>query len=137
MLSIGKHMDASGLLSAYKRLARQSMLMDLGTLIRAGRNEAGLSQRALAKLVGVSPGAVAHWESNDSRPTVDKMGELKRILGIKVAVEPSPGTPYAGQLVEDPDELALLAFWRSLDRDGRTHLVKLLHIGENGLRAVG
>jgi len=38
-------------------------------LIHSLRKRLGLSQTALARLVGVSPPAVAHWEAGNSTPT--------------------------------------------------------------------
>ncbi len=51
---------------------------DLGQRLRALREAAGLSQRALAKRAGVSHGVVSLIEQNKTSPSV---GLLKRILG--------------------------------------------------------
>jgi transcriptional regulator with XRE-family HTH domain len=102
--------------------------MGIGELIRAKRQENKLSQRALAKLVDVSPGAVAQWELGDTLPTNEHMAVLKTLLDLEAGVTLSPGAPYAGQLVDDLDELAWLYFWRGLDENRRIALLDFLHI---------
>ena len=103
--------------------------MMIGDLIRARRRDAGLSQRGLAEAIGVNPSAVAHWELGNTVPTNANMGALKRVLGLVADLGISPSAPYTGQIVEDADELALLAFWRSLSPAKRLALTDFLHIG--------
>lgn len=50
-----------------------------GTEIRAVRKQAGLSRRAFAEHVGVSPGAVYLWESGRSRP---RGANAQRLRGV-------------------------------------------------------
>lgn len=111
--------------------------MKLGDLIRRARKEHKLSQRALAALIGVHHSAVAQWETHHTGITTENMTSLRRVLGIEAAVEPSPGQPYPGQIIDDPDELALVAFWRSLTRDERAMMLRLLNVGIRPLRAAG
>ncbi len=42
--------------------------INLPVLIKTGRERAGISKSALAKLVGVSPAAVTYWEEKDPFP---------------------------------------------------------------------
>jgi len=102
--------------------------MTIADLIRAKRDERGLSQRELAKLMGVSPSAVAQWETGDKTPTNRHMSGLKTALGFQAGPIIVEGSPYAGQLVENLDELALLGFWRSLTDNKRDALTDFLHI---------
>ena len=50
--------------------------MTYGQRIKQGREQAGLTQEALAEAVGVSRQAVSKWESDRARPTPDKLAYL-------------------------------------------------------------
>lgn len=128
-LSMTEHDSARTLLSANKRLWLHYADMKPGDIIKAARNKAGLSQRALAALLKITPSAVAQWEIHDTVPTQDNWTALRSILSIPDKIEPSGSAPYGGEVVDDPDELALLQFWRSLDDDKKRAVIDLLHIG--------
>lgn len=49
------------------------------------RNEAGLSQAALAKRCKVKPAAVGQWETGDTYPRVDRLPKLAAVLGVTVS----------------------------------------------------
>src|SRR4051812_38311117 len=100
--------------------------MEIGELIRVERNKRGWSQRALAKALGISGGAVAQWELGTSRPTLARVIDICSVFGISATSFLAPGSPYAGQIVEDADELALLTLWRRLAADERRFMLKLL-----------
>ena len=57
-------------------------MLSLGTRIRRTRRLAGLSQRALANLLGVTHGTVGHWETNRSLPNARMLIEFSRITGV-------------------------------------------------------
>lgn len=103
--------------------------MEIADLIRTARKAAKLSQAKLAEELGVNKSAVAQWELGNTIPTDVNMSALKAVLSIADKIEPSPTAPYGGQIVEDPDELALLRFWRSLTAEKKRAVVDLLHIG--------
>lgn len=117
------------MLSADKRPIGQYPLMELKDLIRAARKAKGLSQARLAELIGVNKSAVAQWELGSTNPNNDSMAALRGVLSIEEQISPIGSSPYAGELVEDPDELALLKFWRSLSVEKKRAVVDLLHIG--------
>ncbi len=52
--------------------------------IREWREAAGISQHELARRLGISPPAVANWETLKANPTADKLPALKRALGCSV-----------------------------------------------------
>ena len=56
--------------------------MELKRLIARARKEQGLSQMALAELVGVSAEAVSKWERGSYRPGPDKMELLEEALHL-------------------------------------------------------
>ena len=53
-----------------------------GGLIRALRTQKGLTQKALAKVVGVGDKAVSKWERGQGCPDVSLIPELSRVLGV-------------------------------------------------------
>lgn len=52
--------------------------------IKKYREKSGISQMALAKIVGVSQQAVAAWESGKSYPSSDKLAGIAHTLGCTV-----------------------------------------------------
>jgi transcriptional regulator with XRE-family HTH domain len=56
----------------------------LGALIYSARKRAGLTQRAVAELIGVTNVAVAQWERGQARPGIEKRLDLSQALGIPV-----------------------------------------------------
>ena len=56
----------------------------LGSLIRALRREAGLTQRELAEALGVTDKAVSKWERGLSLPDISLLTPLAEILGVTV-----------------------------------------------------
>ena len=103
--------------------------MEIGELIKLKRKEQRITQRVLASELGVAHSAVAQWELGVTLPTSANMAALKVILGIGGTVQSSAGSPYEGELVDDPDELAWLNFWRSLTRERKVMVTDLLRIG--------
>ena len=68
--------------TAYVKLAHLAV-MDMADRIRTARAKLGLGQRALANKLGVSPSAVAQWESGVTKPSLTNRGKLASELGIK------------------------------------------------------
>ena len=58
---------------------------DLPARIRAARQHSGLSQRALAHALGVTPGAVGHWETGRTTPSARHLLELAGRIGLDLA----------------------------------------------------
>lgn len=54
------------------------------TKIESVRKAAGMSQGELARLLGVTQGAVSQWEQGATNPTVSRLAEIARIFGVKV-----------------------------------------------------
>ena len=100
--------------------------MEIGHLIAKARAQKSLSQRKLASLLNVGPSAVAQWELGSTHPTNENMAALRAILEIQVAISDRPTAPYSGQIVDDPDELALLRFWRGLSIGEREFMLRRL-----------
>lgn len=129
LLSVTERERQDILLSADKRPVGHYAAMEITDLIRIARKEKKLSQAALADLIGVNKSAVAQWETGVTRPSNENMAALRSILSLSDKIEPVGSAPYAGEIVEDPDELALIRFWRSLTDEKRRAVIDLLHIG--------
>lgn len=126
VLTTAKQDLASLIYSAAKQPPCDIADMELKQLIKSERARLGLTQRALAKALGVSPGAVAQWELGDAKPTLARVMDMCTVFGIAPSSFVGPGGPYAGQLVEDADELSLLMLWRRLKADDRSVVLRLL-----------
>lgn len=92
--------------------------MELGEKIRLGRRKLGLSQRALAKRIGVSPSAVAQWETGDTAPGADNLLILMSLFSA-VGVRLSDG-PIGS------NEEELLALWREMTPDAQAHMLAMV-----------
>ena len=55
--------------------------MEIRLRLRELREARGLSQRAVARDLGVTPGAVAKWELGYTQPTMDNILALASLLG--------------------------------------------------------
>jgi transcriptional regulator with XRE-family HTH domain len=109
--------------------------MEIGDLIRTERTKRGWSQRALAKALGISGSAIAQWELKTTRPSLARLIDICAVFGISAQSFLAPGSPYYGQIVEDPDEIALLTLWRRLQPTERRFMLKMLRSA--GLGAEG
>src|SRR6266540_5120050 len=64
----------------YGRTQRRPSARPLGAAVRTARTRAGLSQQALAELVGVRQSAVSQWEREAVEPSGRRMASLYRVL---------------------------------------------------------
>ena len=83
----------------------------VGERLREARQERGVSLRALARDVGVSPSLISQIETGKSQPSVSTLYAITSALGVSVeyvfearAAEPAdpvaPGRPTAGSLLD-------------------------------------
>ena len=52
--------------------------------LRTNYGKTGLSQEALAKLMGVAANTVSRWETGTYEPTLDDLEKLSRVLGVSI-----------------------------------------------------
>jgi transcriptional regulator with XRE-family HTH domain len=111
--------------------------------LQQAREDCGLSQRALAKAIGVTPGAVWQWERDEGgtipRPDVTirleqalklEPGRLSRLLGyLPASTESTPTTGVVEAAKADPrlgdsERELLIAVYRELVRQSATKRAK-------------
>lgn len=54
------------------------------TAIRRLREERGFSQQELAQALGVTQGAVSHWENGLRKPDIDDIVKIAKLFNCKV-----------------------------------------------------
>jgi transcriptional regulator with XRE-family HTH domain len=67
--------------------------VEVGRLLRAARQQSGLSQRALAERAGVSASVVAHAEADDANPPWELVQLLLAAAGHDLQLAPRPELP--------------------------------------------
>jgi transcriptional regulator with XRE-family HTH domain len=103
----------------------------IGTRIRAARERRGLTQSALAGLVGVTRSAVAQWETGRSGQVGGNLTQIAAVLGVGVEhlLLGAGGAAVTGELAGFDrvagDELALLRLYRECDTEDRQILLRL------------
>lgn len=101
-----------------------------GKKIRELRNARKLSQAAASDAIGIARGTLASIETGSDLPGRDTMFAIATFYGIGMKELWDQGLttvgPGASQIVDDPDELALLALWRSLTTEERGLMLRLL-----------
>ena len=86
--------------------------------------DASLTMTALAVRAGVRPDFIRDiLRGRSKNPGYDGLEKIAKVLACEVKDlrdQGAPGDePKQGQFVDQPDELALLAFYRSLDFEGK------------------
>lgn len=54
-----------------------------GAILKSKREELGLTQRQLAKKIGVTTTSISQWESDRRNPRFVRLQQLKKALGIE------------------------------------------------------
>lgn len=71
-------------------LAAEDSTLGLGAHVRRLRGECGLSQQALAQLLGTKQSAVARLEAGRQEPTVATLRRLAQVLGCHFVIYVAP-----------------------------------------------
>lgn len=67
--------------------------MELKDQILAARSSKGLSQDDLAEAIGVSRQSVIYWETGVNVPRPKRLGQIERVLGVKLDVTGTASMP--------------------------------------------
>src|SRR5690242_611436 len=65
--------------------AKQQAALDIGTRLRHHRHQKGLSQRALARLAGVTNGLISQIEQNSISPSIASLKKILDVLSLSLA----------------------------------------------------
>ena len=90
----------------------------LGDRIAGAREAAGLSQKDLARRLGVGDGTIQRWEEDRAEPRANRINMLSGMLGVSLrwllngegegpAVEPDEMPEEIGQLLDEVRSLQL------------------------------
>lgn len=112
-----------------------SKLKDIGRRVAELRNKAGLTQEALAAEIGLGRGTIAGIETGGDRGGILSMvaiaDHFKVPMDWLLCRDVPAGGPLVGKFVNDPDELAWLAFWKGLTPPERTVATKMLRVPQD------
>lgn len=107
-------------------------LEDIGKRIAKLRQDAGMTQEALAAEIGISRSTLAGIENGKDRAgilsTVAIADYFKVPMDWLLGRSVPPGGPLLTEVVNRLDELAWIAFWRDLTIEDRRAAVRLLRI---------
>lgn len=111
-------------------------LKAIGRRVAKLRRAAKLTQDELADIIGVARGTIGSIETGGNRggivTTIAIADHFKVPMDYLLCREVPPGGPLLGEFIESPNELAVIAFWRSLTPEERAAAVKMLHIPDVG-----
>jgi transcriptional regulator with XRE-family HTH domain len=111
--------------------------MAIGHRIKKAREDAGLTQRELAKRIRLSPGLIGQWESHRKKPGRDILPRLADalVLDITVLLNDS-GDQRPGVLIRDPKQLALIRRFKQLSPRQQESILELLGVSADVWREV-
>lgn len=97
---------------------------------QAWRAERGLSRKALATELGVSPGSIYQWESGKSQPRPSTLEKMREVIQAKGLTSPTTRRPARGSSESSEAERAA-----AIEAAGQT-LAALISARELGLEEV-
>jgi transcriptional regulator with XRE-family HTH domain len=102
----------------------------LGELVRDLRKRAELTQMELATEIGIARSTLASIETGSDLPGRETLMALADFFKVPLdnfrTRTAGNRQPRRREVVEDPDELALLSFWRSLSKEQRVMVTRLM-----------
>ena len=81
--------------------------MDIGIVIKKYRKEAGMTQEEMANRLGVTTPAVNKWENSNSKPDIELLAPIARLLDISVVTK-SELADMMNSFISDDDEKWLM-----------------------------
>lgn len=107
--------------------------MTLAERLKTLRTDRRLIQAVAADAIGIARSTLAGYEAGHDKPGRETLAAIASYYGVSLdylqrGIDTAPGGPCGGDLVKDADELALLRFWRSLSRDERRMMLRMLNV---------
>ena len=69
---------------AFGKSVRREFKMNIGSVIKKYRKEAGYTQEEMANRLGVTTPAVNKWENGNSKPDIELLSPIARLLHISL-----------------------------------------------------
>ena len=111
-------------------------LRAIGARVRQLRKHAGIPQEELAEALRISRSTIAGIETGRERGGIEILLSIADHFNVPMdwllARGQSLGSPPRGQLVERPDEIAILNFWHSLTIKEKHAVAKMLRVPISG-----
>ena len=102
-------------------------MINISIVIRDARLRKGLSQKALAALIGRSKNVISNWENGRNKPDADQIELLCGILDIPVSDMFKQGENKTSPLLELTEKEQRLIFnWRKLSRDNQMKITGII-----------
>jgi len=98
------------------------MATSLGQRITHYRKKIKISQKALAKAVGVSPPMISRYEADERKPNITVLISIAKVLNT-TSDALLGGAPPPDMVVQDRDEYNLLRSFRALNGLGRDKML--------------
>lgn len=104
--------------------------MSVGKRIKECRQQAGLTQEELAKLLGVSKGAIGNYESDISYPKIENMTKLFEILktDANYLFQDEFNNEMEEDVAHNSEEIKLLINYRKLDTISKEIVNKIIEM---------
>ena len=97
--------------------------LSLGQQLKSYRKKAGLSQKALAAIVEVSPAVISRYEADKLEPNISTLMKISKILNITVdtlvGLEPLPDL-----VAQNSAEALVLRIFRTLNDTGQSRVLE-------------
>lgn len=101
--------------------------MEIGHRIARARSLAGLTQRELAKAVGVTPGLVGQWESHKKKPGRENLAKVAKATLVSMPYLMGDEAQDEMQVViNDPEKIDILRQYGRLTNRQRQNFRQLL-----------
>ncbi len=108
--------------------------MKVGEKIRDARKSKRIRQKVLARMVGISPGALTNFEKGRRRISLDWLQKIAEALDTPMAYFLPDEKEKSKTVPGDPRERRLLTAWRSMSRNVtlRSDFLRLMeHLGKS------
>jgi transcriptional regulator with XRE-family HTH domain len=98
----------------------------IGERLAAARDKKGWTQLELAITLGITPGAVAHWEQGRSLPKRDRLREVAGVLGTDIEWLLTGDDPAEKRKAQTENEAELLRILRDMSDDDQSRAIVIL-----------
>lgn len=99
--------------------AKREALKAFGVRVRRARTKIGLTQEAVAELLGVSTQSVRNWEAGRTEPGAEVKSRLAALYQVSVDSLLSEDTPAEAEPQDglDPEQAELQADWQLIENE--------------------